>query len=127
MKIVVDTSILIDYFRGGKKWQEFLVEVSGEAELFLPTIVIFEIFAGKSTKNVSCEKAIIDFLNNFKKIDLSEKIAKRAGELYRDVSKTLQVPDYVVAASALEIGGILLTLNRKHFREIQSLQLYPLS
>ena len=126
MKVVIDTSILIDYLRGGTKWEAFIENVDKEAELFLPTVVIFELFSGSSTKNQQKKQDVVDLLKQFHKIDLDEQIAKRAGELFRDLKKNLQVPDYIVAASALETGAAVLTLNTKHFQQIPHLSLYPL-
>lgn len=126
MKIVVDTSILIDYFRGGTKWEHLLSEVEKDIEIYLPTIVVFELFSGNSSRKPQASRDIVDFIKYFQRIELTEEIAKKAGELYRDVSKTLQVPDYIVAASALDIGGTVVTLNKKHFEQIPHLSLYPL-
>lgn len=126
MKIVIDTSILIDYLRGGTKWQDFLSEAPRNAELFLPTIVIFELFSGKSTKQTSIAKNIITLLNQFTHIELTDSIAVKAGELYRDVGTHIDPEDYIIAASAFSIGGKVLTLNKKDFEQIQNLPLYPL-
>ena len=46
MKIIVDTSILIDNLRGGDKWNKFQEKVDEDSEIFLPTIVVFELFLG---------------------------------------------------------------------------------
>src|SRR5438128_9349437 len=118
MKLVIDTSILIDYLRGGIKWEELLIKVEKDAEVYLPTIVIFELFSGKSTSNPKIAKEINDFIKFFQKVELTEKIAKRAGELFRDVSKNLGAPDYIIAASALELNATVVTLNKKHFEQI---------
>lgn len=126
MKVVIDTSILIDSLRGGIKWQKFLKSLSQEVELYIPTIVIFELFSGYSTKNVKARQKVEDILIYLRRIELTEKIAIHAGELYRDISHTLQVPDYIIVASALEIGGKVVTLNRKHFENIPGLSLCPL-
>lgn len=127
MKLVVDTSIIIDYLRGGDSWDHVLGSVEGEGIFFLPTIVIFELFSGKSTRNTTTVQRITSFLNYFQKIELTESIAKRAGEIYRDLSITFQVPDYIIAASALEIGGTVITLNKRHFQQITGLSVYPLN
>lgn len=124
MKLVVDTSILIDYLRGGNKWEDVVREVKVEGEFFLPTIAIFELFAGESTRKPQTQKKILDIIDFFQKIELTEEIAKKAGELYRDIRKDLQSPDYIVAASALRIGGSVVTLNRKHFEQIPGLSLF---
>lgn len=127
--LVVDTSILIDYFRGGAKGQQFVnkVERGKIEEIFLPTIVIFELFSGQSSKSPVAVHKILNLLKFFQRIELNEEIARRAGELYRDVNKTLQVPDYIIAASALSVNGEIVTLNRRHFEQIPNLSLYPLS
>lgn len=126
MRIVVDTSVLIDYFRGGTKWEEFIAQVDRDAELFLPTVVIFELFSGASTKDPKVSAKITNFLRHFVRVDFDEAIARRAGELFRDTAKNLQVPDYIIAASSILIGATVLTLNKKHFLQIPSLSIYPL-
>ncbi len=124
MKVVVDTSILIDYLRGGKKWEMFIKEIDDGTELLLPTIVIFELFSGSSTKSLAKRFDIIDLLKQFRQIDLNEAIARVAGELYRDVKQTLEVPDYIIAASALQFNATVVTLNKKHFEQIPNIHLY---
>jgi len=59
--------------------------------------------------------------------DETEKIAISAERLYRDVSKNLDVPDYIIVASALEINGMVVTLNKSHFTLIPNLTLYSLN
>lgn len=128
MKLVIDTSILIDHLRGGLLWKNLLDEIEEKnSELFVPTIVLFELFSGRSTRQSTASVKINKLLRDFQRIELTEEIAKRAGELYRDIKKTLQVPDYIIAASALEMGGIVVTLNRKHFEQIPHLALYPMN
>ena len=126
MKIVVDSSIIIDYLRGGKKWDEFMDSAPRDAQLFLPTVVIFELFSGSSTRNGGKLQEMVTFIHEFQRIDLSESIAKTAGELFRDAKTKIQAADYIIAASALEIGGVVVTLNKKHFQQIPGLSVYPL-
>lgn len=128
MKIVVDTSILIDYLRGGKRGGQFIEEVEGDddSELFLPTIVVFELFSGQSTKSPIVVTKILNLLKFFQRIELTEEIAIQAGQLYRDTKKTLQVPDYIIAASAVQINAQVATLNQRHFEQIPNINLYPL-
>lgn len=126
MKLVLDTSIIIDYLRNDKRGVAFFNKEQEDIAFYLPTIVIFELFSGKSTQNFAKLKIIIDFIRYFQRIELTESIAERAGQIYRDISTTLQVPDYIIGASALEIGGMVVTLNRKHFEQIPNLAIYPL-
>lgn len=129
MKIVADTSILIDYLRGGKVGARFIEKVEGddESELLLSTIVVFELFSGQSTKSPIVVTKILNLLKFFQRIELTEEIARQAGQLYRDTKKALQVPDCIIAASALQANATVATLNQKHFDQIPNISLYPLS
>lgn len=126
MRLVVDSSILIDSLRGGPIWEEVLQNAKEDLELFLPTIVIFELFSGKSSKDSIAQKQIHQLLKFFRKIELNQKIARHAGELRRDAGKNIDSEDCIIAASAMDIGGTVLTLNKKHFAQIPGLSIYPL-
>ncbi len=126
MKIVVDTSMLIDHLRGGSIWQRMLLSFEPTTTLYVPTIVFFELLSGESTRRNDVARKMNDFMKHFTLLDVTESIARRAGEMFRDVTRDLSVPDYIVAASAMEIDGAVLTLNRKHFSRIPGLALYSL-
>lgn len=126
MNLIIDTSILIDRLRGGGKWFKFLKTIDQENILYIPTIVLFELHSGQSGRDPKEQKKIENLITSMIRIDLSEKIARRAGELYRDVTRNLDVPDYIIAASALDLGGTVVTLNRKHFDQIPGLDLFDL-
>lgn len=124
MNLVVDTSIIIDYLRGGDKWENLLLGMKESVIFYLPTIVVFELFSGQSSKKPQIAQDLVDFTKKFQKIELTERIAQRAGELYRDIHAKLEVPDYIIAASALEERAKVVTLNRKHFEKIPGVDLY---
>lgn len=124
MKLVIDTSILIDKLRGGTKWDEFLNVLDDDVELYLPSIVIFEMFSGKSSKKKEITKKIVNFRKYFREIGLTPEIAKRAGEINRDVPMSLDLPDYIIASTAIEIGAQIVTLNKKHFTQIPQVVIY---
>lgn len=124
MNLVVDTSILIDHLRGGNTWKKIVAENEEGLKLFVPTIVIFELFSGQSTRDPSMVVKIYQLLGNFQRIQLDENIAKVAGELFRDFKKHIQISDYIIAATALSTNATVLTLNRKHFEQIPGLNIY---
>lgn len=124
MKVVLDTSILIDNIRGGAAWKQFLISTEGDVDIYVPTIVIFELFSGKSTADPTVEKETLALVKNFKEVDLDSEIAKKAGELYREHGKHIGVQDYIIAATALSIGASVVTLNKKHFEQIPHVVLY---
>ncbi len=124
MKLVLDTSIIIDYLRGGSLWEIVLTKIDKSAIFYIPTVVIYELFSGKSTRNIKVIEKINIFLKYFERIELTEKIAKHAGQLYRDDKPKIGAADYIIAAAALSIGASVLTLNQKHFQEIPGLEIY---
>lgn len=124
MKVIVDTSIFIDYLRGGTKWQEFLDYAPPDLILYIPTIVIFELFSGKSSKKAGLAKKLSALLDKFHKIELDQKIAQHAGELFRDIGSHIDPADYIIAASALEEGAKVVTLNKKHFEKIPGVSIF---
>lgn len=121
---MIDSSIIIDYLRGGKKWDEFTDFAPREAQLFLPTVVIFELFSGISTRNIRRRQEMITFIDQFQRIELTEDIARVAGELFRDAKIKMEAADCMIAASALDLGAEVVTLNTKHFAKIPGLSLY---
>ena len=127
MKIIIDSSIFIDFLRGGKAGDLIFNKIEKlDAEIFIPTIVIFELFSGQSNKNSLIRTRTTNLIRNFKRIELTEEIAVHAGGLYRQFGKHIGVSDYIIAASALDIGGTVVTLNRKHFDQIPGLDLFDL-
>ena len=125
MKFVIDTSVLIDHLRLGVKSSVIFDQIlQQDAELFIPTIVVFELFSGKSAADPSVAGEIKNLLKDFKRIEFTEKIAIRAGELNREIGRHISPQDYIVAASTIEIGGQVVTLNRKDFEQIPTVSLY---
>lgn len=125
MKVVLDTNIIIDYLRNGQRGIEFFDNKDKQnLEFFIPTIVIYELYSGKSMSNNSVLEKLMKFIHYFKRIEMTEKIAIRAGELYRQTGKTIGTQDYIIAASAVEIGASVLTLNAKHFAQIPNISVY---
>lgn len=124
MKLVIDTSIFIDKLRGGKRWDDFFNGLDDTVELNLPSIVIFELFSGLSSRKAQISLKISSFRKFFNEIDLTSEIARRAGEINRDTPGNLDLPDYIIAATAMEIGAQVVTLNRKHFEKIPGVSIY---
>ena len=121
-KILIDTSVWIEYFRG--KSSSVAQKVDGfleKDEICVPKIVIAELTRGsKSKKELS---VIEDFFDAFHIIDQKENSWIRAGNLsYRlkKKGKNINLFDCYIAVIAQEYGCTIFSLNR-HFKEIQTL------
>ena len=124
VKIIVDTSVIIDYTRAnvGPLSQLIKDSKSGACNLYMPAVVVAELWSGKETENNKNANRLEKLLELFKIIDLDRKIAKNSGIISRDCH--VSGFDAIVAATALEIGAEVATSNIKHFSEIKNLKLY---
>ncbi len=121
-KILIDTSIWIDYFQNRSSLiSEKVDKILSENEVYVPKIVIAELIQGaKSEKEISI---IEDFLDAFHIVDQKEDTWLKAGRLSFDLKKkgkTINLLDCYIGAIAQEHECKIFSLNR-HFKEIQSI------
>jgi hypothetical protein len=121
-KILIDTSIWIEYFRDkSSPIAEILDRILAEDEVCVPKIVMAELIRGaKSEKEVSI---IEDFFDAFHIIDQKEESWIKAGKLSYKLKKkgeNIHLFDCYIAIIAQENSCTVFTLNR-HFKEIQKI------
>ena len=123
-KIVVDTDILIDYLRTGKGLLPTLLklQMQGKVEIYLSSMSVFELFAGKSSRETSLK--LLELIAFFKIIPVTLEIAKLAGELKRDNNLSIAVADLIIGVCALYIRAKIATRNLQHFQGIPKLKFY---
>jgi len=116
--IVCDTNILIEILKGNAKTVRQLQDFKGE--LYLSSISAMELFYGAKDKTE--QKKLEKFVSLFTTIHVNESISRRAVELVRRYAKShrLDIPDSLIAATAMELGCRLFTYNLKDFRFILS-------
>ena len=107
---LVDTDVLVDHLRSRHR----LPIATGFA---YSVISRFELFAGRA----SDEDVVNDLLGPHLEIPVDRAIAEHAGRLRRDVR--LEVPDALIAASALMRGFQLVTRNRRDFERVRELRI----
>ena len=119
--VILDTNILIEILKGETRTVYAVEELSGE--LFVSSITAMELYYGALNKaeTVKIEK----FLNHFTILYPDATISRRAMELVKRYAKshTLNIPDSIIAATALVSGYPLMTYNRKDFRFIDGVEL----
>ncbi len=119
--ILLDTNILIDYFRGVEKSKAF-IKSHGKANLAISTVVAMELYLGCLNKieyrNIEKE------LGGFFMIEVNEKISRIALRLSQQfaLSHQMAIPDTLIAATALVYDLELITYNLKDFRFIPSIK-----
>ena len=126
MRLLVDTSVLIDALRLRRGRRQLLAELvrSGHT-LATSALNIAEVFAGMRPEE---EANTWRLLNPLECYEVTRPSAELAGRFKRDWARkgrTLTLTDTLIAATALEHGCVLVTDNRKDF-PMPEVQLYPL-
>ena len=115
---LIDTDVLIEYLRGHSKAVIFLEKT--RASIYLSSITIAELYAGVRD---GVEKEILDeFIQAFQIIPIDHNIARKGGLLRRDYGKShgVGLADAINAAAAENVGATLVTMNRKHYPMLKS-------
>ena len=111
--ILLDTDVLVDFFRGHEKAVAF---VNGQSDrIILSSIVIAELYAG--VKGDAEQVALEDFISLFHVVPVDTEIAKAGGLYKRDYTKShgVGLADAILAATAEAENSELKTLNVKHY------------
>ena len=118
--ILLDTDILVDFFRGREKAVAFINTYN--ACIILSSIVVAELYAG--VKGDTEQAALKDFISLFRVVPVSAKIAKAGGLYKRDYGKShgVGLADAILAATAEAENAKLKTLNTKHYPMLKSLR-----
>ncbi|OGM13169.1 hypothetical protein A2V80_01080 [Candidatus Woesebacteria bacterium RBG_16_39_8b] len=125
VKVLIDSSVIVDYTRAGigALPQILLLKTARKAEVYIPTTVILELWAGDSMTEESEVVKVNRLLAPLKIVDLTKQIAKKAGELVR-LGQIDSFQDAAIAAIALYLGAQLATQNRKHFEKVRDLKIF---
>jgi predicted nucleic acid-binding protein len=126
MKLLLDTTVLIDVIRRRNQRREFVAELARAGHLLSTSMLnVAEMYAGIRPGEESDVEALIAGLQLY---ELSGRGARLAGEmknLWSKKGRTLTLADAIVAAVAIEQECQLLTDNRKDF-PMPEIRLYPL-
>ena len=124
--VVLDTSIIIDHLRLQERQPSHLERLFSEfsqEELGLSVISLQELFEGQSTRDAKGLSRLIATIQPLTVLEYTTETAKLAGELARDLPTQISFADAAIAATALQEGCELATLNNKHFSQIPRLKL----
>jgi predicted nucleic acid-binding protein len=118
--ILLDTDVLVDFFRGHNKAVAFVNAHSDK--IILSSIVIAELYAGVKRDN---EQAALDnFVSLFHIAPVNADIAKIGGLYKRDYGRShgVGLADAIIAATAEAENAELKTLNIKHYPMLKGLR-----
>ena len=116
MRAYIDADILIWHLRGKNKARIFIrtMQESKEYELWIGAMQRAEVvFFMRPTE----EKMTILFLSLFNTAPADQEIIDTAGILYRKwhPSHGVDIHDAILAATVMQTGGKIYTINQKHY------------
>ena len=124
MRLVLDTSVLIDHLRGRPAAATDLIPsaIARGDELWSSYVVRAELLAGMRAEE---ETATRDLMRLVSWVEVDESISETAGALGRRYLRShpgIEVADLIVAALVQELDAELKTTNLKHFPMLEELK-----
>ncbi|NTE00571.1 type II toxin-antitoxin system VapC family toxin [Agrobacterium tumefaciens] len=123
-QIMVDTSILIDYFRKTDKSKSRLFQlVQNFDDICISSITEFEIYTGANDLQIDFWKSMLAKFIVFPFDGDAALMAVDIQNKLRQKRKSIDKADLFIAATAIANNLIFDTLNQKHFQDIEDLKL----
>ena len=125
-KVILDTSIMVDFTRNKEHAVSLVKELSEKHEVCTTDINVFELYYGafKSAKKEENIKSITSLLNRIEILNLSHESIKKAAEILVNLEKKgeqIDFRDLLIGTIALVNNNSIKTNNIKHFERIEGL------
>ena len=123
--ILLDTSILIDFFRKSQKEKSKWFElIKAGNEFAISVVTEYEILIGSNEAQLEYWRAIF---NQVKVLPLDSNVISSAVQIHSNLKKKrkqIDAADLFIAATAAHHDLTLATLNKSHFERIETLKIY---
>jgi len=122
--ILCDSNVVIDWINHQQKAIDDLQCIEGS--IAISVITEYEIIAG--AKDMIMQRRFEKLLGNYISISLDNEISLLGINLYKKykLSHHLDMPDSLIAATAIELDLPLFTYNKKDFHYIPGIRLYEI-
>lgn len=122
-RILIDSSVIIEYFRKEKKEKASLYKLFQHGHnLFISALTVYELLCGAKSDRLQHDTEKI--LTLFDIIDFGPAEAAKASQLYKQLkiqNKIIETIDILIVATALSHELKIATLNTTHFNRIENL------
>jgi hypothetical protein len=118
--ILFDSSVLIAHLRGDERATRLLLDTA-TADRAASVLARIEIEGGMRSDE---RRSVASLFGILRLLDVSDAVARRAGEMLRTYRRShpgIDLVDYAVAATAEIHAAQLATLNVKHFPMVEGL------
>ena len=122
--IMVDTSILIDYYRKSDKANSVWVALVRQGYKFaISAITKYEIYSGATMSQLDFWSSILQAIEVIPFDESAVNTAVNINATLKQKRKQIDLADLFIAATAIANDLHLATLNRKHFERIDRLNI----
>ena len=122
--ILVDTSILIDYYRKTDKDKSaWIALVRQEYAFAISAITKYEIYSGATSNQLTFWDNVLQAITIIPFDEMTVNTAVEINSALKKKRKQLDLADLFIAATAVAQGLSFATLNRKHFDRIDMLNI----
>jgi predicted nucleic acid-binding protein len=121
-RVLIDTSVLIDYFRKQKKHATLFVQLARDYEIAISVVTEFEWLVGFKDSDLEFGR---ELLNNIDILPFDSNCAIQASDIYRRLkaqNQLIEIPDIFIAATSLSYNLPIATINKNHFKRIQGVE-----
>jgi predicted nucleic acid-binding protein len=116
MRLLLETSVLIDVLRLRRGRRELLAELArGGHSLATSALNVAEVYAGMRPEEQARTEDFIDALDCYELTSAAGRLAGNLKNKYARRGRTLTLADTIIAAIAIERRCTLMTDNRKDF------------
>jgi len=122
--ILVDTSVLIDYFRKTDKENAALVAIVKQGYAFcISSVTEYEIYRGALLGQITFWDNLLEKVEVLSFDKAASRIAVNINAELKRKRNQIEIADLFIAATAVANDLKLATLNKKHFDRIEALSL----
>jgi predicted nucleic acid-binding protein len=122
--VLVDTSILIDYYRKTDKKRTVWISLVRQGYSFaISAVTKYEIYSGATANQLTFWDSVLQAITVIPLDELSVDTAVTINSALKKKRKQIAIADLFIAATAVARNLPLATLNRKHFERIDTLNI----
>jgi len=120
--ILVDTSILIDYYRKTDKANTIWMGLVKQGyEFVISAITKYELFSGATESQLTFWNDVLQIISVIPFDSSCVDTAVTINQQLKRKRKQIAIADLFIAATAVTIGLPIATLNKKHFERVDEL------
>lgn len=121
---MLDTSVLIEFYRKKNKTKSFFFELTQDYTHFVVSAITeYEIYIGSNPEQDNFWNSFFEQLTVLPFVSGTSQIAVKIAKEIKQNGMQLDIPDLLIGATALENNLPIATFNSKHFKLIEGIEI----